>query len=431
MILLALNELNLELIKGYIEDGKLPNFKKLFDNGIVKTISEEKYELLEPWVQWTTVQTGKTYKEHRLFRLGDIIDRPDLIQIFEDLESLGITVGAISPFNADNRLKSAKFFVPDPWTQTKSSGGYLLKKLSIAVSKFVNSNASGKVRKTDIIWLLLGFVFYVRIKRWIKFFKLVLIRKRPGVKAAILDVILLEVFVTLQKKYKPDYSHLFFNGGAHVQHHYMFNSSQYSGKFKNPEWYCSSDWDPILMMLEIYDTIVGDLLQTGERIIGITGLSQVPHNEQTFYWRPVIHLDFLKEIGLEGEFNVIPRMSRDFLIETNSKNQAIIIEKHLNQFTDSIRKKPIFNVDNRGESLFVEIIYDDDLVDGMTFDGPNGISINGLRSKLAFVAIKNGKHDGTGFVFSNMPMNLNEKIKLSEVYEFIKYSALSDAGIKM
>ena len=84
-------------------------------------------------------------------------------------------------------------------------------------------------------------------------------------------MILLEVFVTLQKKHKPDYSHLFFNGGAHVQHHYMFTSSQYKGDFKNPEWYCPSDWDPILMMLETYDTIIGDLLESGERIItGVT-----------------------------------------------------------------------------------------------------------------------------------------------------------------
>ena len=73
----------------------------------------------------------------------------------------------------------------------------------------MNSNASGKVGLTDVIWLLLGFIVYVRVKRWPKFLKLLSLRKKPGVKAAILDMILLEVFVTLQKKHKPDYSHLF------------------------------------------------------------------------------------------------------------------------------------------------------------------------------------------------------------------------------
>jgi hypothetical protein len=429
MILLALNELNLEYINGYIKAGKLPNFKKLLNNGVVETTSENKYELLEPWIQWATIHTGKTYDQHKIFRLGDIVDRPDLFQLFEDLENSGVTIGAVSPFNADNRLKNAKFFVPDPWTKTKSSGGYVLNKLSISISKFVNSNASGKISIKDIIWLLFGFLFYVRIKRWPNFFKLFLNRKKPGVRAAILDVILLEVFVTLQKKYKPDYSHIFFNGGAHVQHHYMFNSSQYKGKFKNPEWYCPSYWDPILMMLEIYDTIIGDLLQTGERIIGLTGLHQVPHETQTFYWRPLAHKDLLIEAGIKGDFNVIPRMSRDFLIEVFSKDQALEIENHLKEFTDTIRNKPVFNIDNRGESLFVEVVFDADIVDGMSFRGPNGVLINDLHSKLAFVAIKNGKHDGIGYVFSNKPMNLSEKIKLSEVFDFIKLNTLVDAGL--
>jgi hypothetical protein len=326
-------------------------------------------------------------------------------------------------------LNSSKFFIPDPWTQTKANGGYIIKKLSRTVSRFVNSNASGKVGPVDVIWLLLGFVIYVRVKRWPKFFNLVSLRKKPGVKAAILDMILLEVFVTLQKKHKPDYSHLFFNGGAHVQHHYMFNSSQYRGDFKNPEWYCPSDWDPILMMLETYDTIIGDLLESGERIIGVTGLHQVPHEEQTFYWRPRAHKDFLLECGLKGEFNVIPRMSRDFLLEVTDNKHALEIEKHLNQFSDSVRSKPVFNVDNRGTSLFVEVVYDDDLVESMSFDGPEGISMGSLKSKLAFVAIKNGKHDGIGYVFSNMPMDLPQEIKLTEVYDFIKRNALADARV--
>ena len=428
MILLALNELNLDFVKGYVNQGKLANFAKLLEHAAVSTTSEREYKLLEPWIQWATVQTGKTYEEHQVFRLGDMVDRPDVYQIFEDLENSGLSVGAISPFNADNRLASSKFFIPDPWTQTKASGGYIIEKLSRTVSRFVNSNASGRVGPADVIWLLLGFIVYVRIKRWPKFFKLISLRKKPGVKAAILDMILLEVFVTLQKKHKPDYSHLFFNGGAHVQHHYMFNSSQYKGDFKNPEWYCPSDWDPILMMLETYDTIIGDLLETGERIIGVTGLHQVPHDEQTFYWRPVAHKDFLLECGLKGEFNVIPRMSRDFLIEVSDDKYALEIENHLNQFTDSVRSKPVFNVDNRGTSLYVEVVYDDDIVEGMGFNCPCGISIGSLKLKLAFVAIKNGKHDGVGYVFSNMPMDLPQQIKLTEVYDFIKRCTLVDAG---
>ena len=158
-------------------------------------------------------------------------------------------------------------------------------------------------------------------------------------------------------------------------------------------------------------------------------MHQVSHEEQTFYWRPLTHKDFLLECGLKGEFIVIPRMSRDFLLEVSNKKEALEIERHLNQFTDSVRSKPVFSVDNRGTSLFVEVIYDDNLVEGMSFDGPNGISLTSLKSKLAFVAIKNGKHDGLGYVFSNMPMDLPEEINLTEVYHFIKRNAIADAGV--
>ena len=61
MILLALNELNLDYIKGYVVKANFPTLANLLKHGVVNTTSEGKYELLEPWIQWATVQTGKTY----------------------------------------------------------------------------------------------------------------------------------------------------------------------------------------------------------------------------------------------------------------------------------------------------------------------------------------------------------------------------------
>jgi len=133
LILLGLNELNFDYIQYYINNGSLKNFKSLFENnGYIETTSENEYKLLEPWIQWVTVTTGKTYEEHKVFRLGDIVNRKDLNQIFEIFENKGFKVGGVSPFNVDNRLKDPAFFVPDPWTQTKSSGSWLLRKLGEA-----------------------------------------------------------------------------------------------------------------------------------------------------------------------------------------------------------------------------------------------------------------------------------------------------------
>ena len=118
-ILLGLNELNFNFINYYISKGLLPNFKRLFEmQKPVETISENEYDLLEPWIQWVTIHSGKTFDEHKIFRLGDIVNHPSVSQLFEELEAKGLSVGAVSPFNAENRLNDPAFFVPDPWTKT-------------------------------------------------------------------------------------------------------------------------------------------------------------------------------------------------------------------------------------------------------------------------------------------------------------------------
>ena len=70
LILLELNEINFDFVKEYIASGeKLLGFKKLLDGNFIHTISEEKYEHLEPWIQWVSVHTGKKYTDHKIFRL--------------------------------------------------------------------------------------------------------------------------------------------------------------------------------------------------------------------------------------------------------------------------------------------------------------------------------------------------------------------------
>ena len=90
-ILLGLNELNFDYIKFYINQGVLPNFKKIFEiQTPVETVSEKDYKLLEPWVQWVTIHSGKTFDEHQVFRLGDIVNHPLLSQLFEEIETEGL-----------------------------------------------------------------------------------------------------------------------------------------------------------------------------------------------------------------------------------------------------------------------------------------------------------------------------------------------------
>ena len=177
------------------------------------------------------------------------------------MEAEGLSVGAVSPFNAENRLKNPSFFVPDPWTKTEPSGNWIVKALYQAVHQSVNDNAKSKLNLKSMISLGLGLLLYVPISRWFHYVKTVFKAKNPGAKAVILDSLLADVHLTLWKKYKPDFSNLFLNSGAHIQHHYLFNSKAYQGDLKNPEWYCPDGYDPLIQILSEYDIRLGKILK--------------------------------------------------------------------------------------------------------------------------------------------------------------------------
>lgn len=415
-ILIGLNELNFEYIEYYIKEGGLPNFKMLFDKyGYSETFSENQYELLEPWIQWVTVSTGMMYEDHKVFRLGDIVGRKDLQQIFEKIEENGYTVGAVSPFNVENRLKNPIFFAPDPWTETKVSGGKTFMELSNAVSQAVNDNAQGKLTPRSIKALIKGIAKYTSIKDY-KFYlrKLSKIKSQVGVKALILDKLLADTFLYEWKSNKPDFSNLFLNSGAHFQHHYMFNSKAYAGKFRNPEWYCSANQDPIFDILKVYDKILGKLMKLQVRLVIATGLSQKPHKNLTYYWRINKHEYFLKKIGLYNYSKVIPRMSRDFLIEFGSIKEAYSAQKILESFEAEKDAVRIFTIDNRGKSLFVELTYPHDIKEGFNLRGNK--TIMNFKKFISFVAIKNGEHDTIGYVLDTKGRIPKKKFPLKDLH---------------
>ncbi|MBL7771485.1 MAG: hypothetical protein JNM95_01335 [Chitinophagaceae bacterium] len=422
-ILLGLNEINFDYIISYNKQGKLPHFNKLFEQyGIQKTTSEGQYELLEPWIQWVTVHTGKTYEEHKIFRLGDIVDRNDLIQLWNIAEEKGLTVAAVSPFNARNDLKAPLFFVPDPWTKTPSSGNPLLKRLSKAVSQAVNDNANERLEMSSVMALIQGLVTYVPAAKYGKYLNLIKDIRKPGTKAVILDSLLADIFIKEWKKTQPDFSSLFLNTGAHIQHHYMFNSEVYDGSFKNPTWYCEEGYDPLYKILAVYDDLLGVLMASNVRLFVCTGLHQQPHEKLTFYWRLKEHAQNLRDMGVENMKEVLPRMSRDVLIEFISEDQAQKAQQVLESYKVN-QSEVVFQVDNRGRSLFVELVYPNDIKDNVSMHSSlTGKSLL-LKPMVAFVAIKNGEHNGEGyFVDTFQKPTSEETIPLTQVFHRISSS---------
>ena len=434
IVLVGLNEINFDYVGRYVAKGELPTLARLMDSQrMVTTQSEERYELLEPWIQWVTIQTGLSYSEHQVFRLGDIVDRPDLTQIFEVLEANGHSVGAVSPFNAANRLNDAAFFFPDPWTQTPVTASGPEEWAFKQLAKMVNNNAHGG---PDLQALLACVAIVARHnlvspKRLLDYGRVARSIRLPGMQAVALDMLLSDIFVSHLRRTMPDFSLLFLNSGAHLQHHYLFNSGVYEGDLENPEWYCTPDHDPLLEMLREYDKSLQRIADLpGTEVFVATGLRQVPHNRETYYWRPKDHDNFAKLLGAKGFKSIVPRMSRDFLVQFDNATQAAEAEQVFTKCL--VDDKPLLSVDNRGLSLFVEVIYDESLESPRSVVSPEGDTlIANVKDHVSFVAIKNGRHDQTGYFGYLGPEQQyfdGSTIDLTEVYGHLHDRIVEHAG---
>src|SRR5262249_13761908 len=142
---------------------------------------------------------------------------------------------------------------------------------------------------------------------------------RPWFRACFLDYFLSCMFLKLWRQSRPDFSSLFLNVAAHIQHHYMFSSQVYKGSQKNPEWYVKKGADPLLDTYKLYDDILASFAERDDcRIAIATGLHQDPHPTPIFYYRLKDYGQFLRDVGISFR-SVLPRMSRDFLIEFDSE----------------------------------------------------------------------------------------------------------------
>jgi hypothetical protein len=417
LLFLEFNEVSFESLNFYCSKGLLPAFSELIErSGWSTTRSEQAYEHLEPWIQWVTAHTGLSFAQHGVFRLGDIVSR-DLPQIWEQLEEQGLKVGAICPMNAKHRLRNPAFFVPDPWTPTDITAPPLLKRLAGAISQAVNDNATSRLTLSSAASLLTGIAAYARPQNYLRYLGLGVGALRQSWKRALfLDLLLADVFVREVRRTRPHFASVFLNAAAHIQHHYMFSSASYQGSLRNPSWYLPDGADPVLEVYRLYDRILRMVREAFPemRIMIATGLHQVPYREVTYYWRLKDHQTFLRQIGVPFE-RAEPRMSRDFLLVCADEEQARAAAARLKQAVahDGL---PLFEVDNRGTDIFAMLTYPKEITSETRFRvGEQQFSH--LHSHVAFVALKNGEHDGTGYFLDTGAVKgtLPEQILLAEI----------------
>tara|TARA_B100000768_G_C11266775_1_gene371486 strand:+ start:244 stop:1515 length:1272 start_codon:yes stop_codon:yes gene_type:complete len=413
LIFLSLNELNFDYLEKYLKFKKLNNLRKISDK-INYTKSENEYKKLEPWIQWPSIYTGKKAQEHNIFRLGDMIEyKGDTI--FNKLESLGLSVGIISSMNLNNNLKMPKYFIPDPWTITKPDNNYWSKLIHRTISKLVIKNSSLKFSMTELFSFAFIFTKFARIKNYTTYLNFFITGfKYKWRKALFLDLLLNDIHLDFFYKKKPNFSNIFFNGMAHIQHHYFFNSKVGDKKkLKNPAWYLKTDKDPIEEAFILYDKILGDYVDNGKFNLAIaTGLTQKPYDKLKFYYKIKKHSIFFNKLKINF-IKIQELMSRDFIIYFLDQKQAKISEEILCNI--ELNGKKLFKIDNRGLNLFVTFIYPDEILKN------DYLELNEIKllNYVSFVAIKNGMHSEKGFYYDNFSDYRKRKMHIIDIKDII------------
>lgn len=450
IICIQINEVNFDYIDKYIENGKLPNFSKFFKkHGYVKTTSENEHHLANPWIQWPTFHTGLDYSDHKVFRTGDIIQSNEEM-LYDVLERNNKSSALLSPFNAKNNLKNPVYFIPDPWTKTPAKGPKDLLRLYSALCQVTDEYAKNKIPLRAAINLLLGGLPNLQWKHFSSYFRWgynYFIKKRIWFRAIICDRLLADTLINKLKKHQPDFSSVFLNCGAHLQHHYLFSSPYYDGPRQSPEWHVENGLDPLYDALKLYDDLLGELVEkfSDYRIMVLTGLSQAAHERETYYYRLDDHVQFLKDIELEYK-DTYRLMTEDFIINFENSELALIAEKKLSEVStiecedvfyvetgDKVNRTlntapNIFHIENRGESLYLQLKPSSKFLDHHIKVKSGNQIIDNFQDLISFAQFKNTHHEGDGYYSDNNYSvgELPEKFPLKYLFPII----LSHFGIE-
>lgn len=409
-IVLQLNELNFQEILVFSHKYNLKNLVQYFkDYKTCKT--EDEYELLEPWIQWTSFLTGKQFKDHKIFKIGDT--EKSNLNFFPNLISFRYKVGSFFSMNLPSLSKGSVFF-PDPWIKNKNQNLSKLEKIvHDQLSFFVNNNSAKKVGIKNYLYLAFIMIYFFRLNKLHILVRLVLKSLTQKYYRAILfDLICLQIYEKYQIKNNFDLSLLFLNGGAHIQHHHLlsFDKNKQSSNYPN---------DPFSNYLYYLDYFLGIFLKKFSQynVLIITGLSQKIIKNPILYYRLNDHKQFLDLLELEY-LEVQPLMSRDFFIHFSNI-------KSLNYAYEKLKKLKVsdgnllfgdFQI-YENNKLFLASIYNKQISNQY-------IEINSkkipLKNFLNFVAKKNSIHNDKCFykLISNQS-NLNLK-NIKNIKDFNK-----------
>lgn len=328
VIVVEFNELSSRLMEQFIGEGVLPNFKRLRDQSVVcLTDAEEEPPALEPWIQWVTVHTGKSYAEHKVFEHTDGAKYKGG-RIWDMMSDAGQPVWICGSMNSAVRGGAIKGYVlPDPWAEGVSPmpagefEGY-----HHFVSTYVKEHAAEKVSLKPADYLRFGWFMATHglsPRTVTTAVRQLLSERRKDVKwarALIMDHLQLDVFKHYWRKTKPQFSTFFLNSTAHFQHFHWREMEPDLFQVKPTKKAEATYAEAIRTGYRNMDGLLGEILDMAGKdvtIVFATGLSQqaMTNYEETggkLLYKPHDPSWLAAYAGVKAPFAVLPAMSNQY-----------------------------------------------------------------------------------------------------------------------
>jgi len=359
MILIEFNELCPSLLRKFMGEGRLPNFKRLHGSATVFTTdAAEEPPQLEPWIQWLTVHSGMPFDAHRTFHLGE---GRGLNQkcVAEVLSDAGIPVGVFGSMNVNyGRLNG--YVVPDPWDSRGVAHPDWLQPFYRFVSGQVQeSSRTGGNSKAEMAQFGAFLLRNGLTAGTAKALATQLLRERGdrGVswrRAYLLDRLQYDVFRKLNRRFRPQFATFFCNSTAHFQHYYWRNMEPERFAVPPPETDHATLRDAIVEGYQAMDFLIGRFLKDypDALLMLCTALSQQPWTDTTkCTYRPQRFESLLEFAGVSAASTAIkPVMAEEFHLECPAEEAADLYEERLRGL--EVDGEPVMKVERTGRNLF-------------------------------------------------------------------------------
>ena len=160
VLVLEINEISWELMHSWLQNGELPNFRRLQQEGTWGcTTTDEPVGpdgLLEPWVTWTTLYTGVHHTEHGVQYLEQPPETIRAKRVWEIAASLGKSIGVSGSSNSWPPLRSKGFVVPGSFSPDSQTWPEELRPIQDLNLRYTRSHTPGAKPPGRLESIMLG-----------------------------------------------------------------------------------------------------------------------------------------------------------------------------------------------------------------------------------------------------------------------------------